>query len=672
MVEQVNQQVPRTKARLAIPVGLIKYMQIAIDLLLLGSMFLVTYLLRFDFRVPNAQWVQAWFQLPMVVLLQFGCMTLLGVYSFVWRYIGLRELYTFVQAGIVAAIPLLALRLLLPDHMDRWRVPLSVTAVDGILAFGSVLGARIVRRAVFEHTQWSREGDTQRLKNVLLVGAGRAGALAARELGSRRTNGLRIKGFLDDDLQKQGSVIQGARVLGGTDAIPKLVAQHQIDFVIITIAKASRRDIRRIVRVCEAVPVPVRITPAYHEVLEGRVEVSQVREVQIEDLLGRDPVRLDEGLLDGLLNEKVVMVTGAGGSIGSELCRQAARFKPSLLLLVERSEFALFNMDRELAARFPNIPRIPCLADVGDAVRMEQLLAAHRPKAILHAAAHKHVPLVEQNPVEAIKNNSLATTQLGELAGEYGVDVFVLVSTDKAVNPSSVMGASKRLAELFVQGLNERFRTRYLAVRFGNVLGSTGSVIPIFKEQIKNGGPVTVTHPEMTRYFMTIPEATQLVLQAAAMGAGGEIFILDMGEPVRIVDLAKDLIRLSGFRPNEDIPIAFTGIRSGEKLFEELVVEGEGATPTHHPKIFVGKIARHTAQQMESIRQELSSVVTEPQDSSQRLRLLLRSYIPEALIEAPSTGRPNHSEPRAATPEGPSELSDTGQVESSSSTRVLH
>jgi FlaA1/EpsC-like NDP-sugar epimerase len=425
---------------------------------------------------------------------------------------------------------------------------------------------------------------------VLLVGAGRAGVQAAREIVGRGDMDLEIVGFVDDDPAKQGTVIQGFKVIGTSRDLPRLVPELGIHHVVITIAQASRTDIRRIVEICESIPVKAQIIPGLYQILSGSVEISRIRDIEIEDLLGREPVTLDEGLLRGVLDGQAVMVTGAGGSIGAELARQVARFGCSSLLLVERAEFALFEIDRELRRGWPDLAIVPLVADVCDRELMRGLMSRYRPAVVLHSAAHKHVPMMESNPTEAVKNNILATRSLGEVAGESGVESFIQISTDKAVRPTSVMGASKRVAELAVQDLNPRYPTRFVSVRFGNVLGSAGSVIPLFREQILAGGPVTVTHPDMVRYFMTISEAAQLVLQAGAMGDGGEIFILDMGEPVRILDMAKDMISLFGLKPFDDIDIVFTGMRPGEKLFEELETEGEHIAKTRHPKIFIGEI----------------------------------------------------------------------------------
>jgi FlaA1/EpsC-like NDP-sugar epimerase len=458
---------------------------------------------------------------------------------------------------------------------------------------------RVSRRALFEYQEKRDRAETvgtSERKPALLVGAGRAGLLAAREISGVGDVALEVKGFVDDDPAKQGSVIHGFPVLGTTEDLARLVKEMGIAQVVITIARISRRDILRIIDVCHKIPVKLRIIPGLYQIIQGKVQVSRIRNVQIEDLLGREPVELDEEQVGKFLAGRTVMVTGAGGSIGSELARQVARFRPAHLLLVERAEFALFEIDQELRRAFPELSIQPLVADVGEEPRMRSIFNVHRPHVVLHAAAHKHVPMMEANPAEAIKNNILGTRTLGELAGETGVEAFVLISTDKAVRPTSVMGASKRVAELVVQDLGRKHPTRYVGVRFGNVIGSAGSVVPIFREQIRRGGPVTVTHPDMRRYFMTIPEAAQLVLQAGAMGEGGEIFILDMGEPVRILDLAVAMITLTGLKPFEEMDIVFTGLRPGEKLYEELELFGEDIAKTRHPKIFIGKLGAYSSE----------------------------------------------------------------------------
>ncbi len=613
-----------------------KRYQLALDVTVLVTAFILAYLLRFDFAIPAQDFQRLLIQLPYVVLLQFLTLLLAGVYKFIWRYIGMAEVRTFFIAAWWSSVIILGLRLGLPESAQDWRVPLSVVLIDTIFAYGGTLGVRVLRRAVYE---WSKqlqnapESGHDRRKAVLLIGAGSAGMIAAREINRDGSLGLDIKGFVDDEMNKQGSLIQGVKVRGTTQDLPRLARELSIDHVVITIAHASRQQFRRILDICEQASLKVRIIPGLDDIIRGRVRLTRIRDLQIEDLLGRDPVRLDEKNVRLFLNGKTVMVTGAGGSIGSELSRQVGQFSPDRLLLVERAEFALFEIDRELRGAWPDLEIVPLVADVSDESRLRSIFETYRPHVVLHAAAHKHVPMMESNAAEAVKNNVLATRLLGETAGEYGVAAFVLISTDKAVRPTSVMGASKRLAELIVQDLDRCYDTRYVAVRFGNVIGSTGSVIPIFLEQIRRGGPVTVTHPNMMRYFMTIPEAAQLVLQAGTMGRGGEIFTLDMGEAVRILDLAKDTITLSGLKPYEDIDIVYTGMRPGEKLFEELDMTDELLAKTTHPKIFIGKIAAYPG---EKIRQACEHLFLLTRDGrNKELYQCLGELLPEARLASP-------------------------------------
>jgi FlaA1/EpsC-like NDP-sugar epimerase len=640
-------------------VGLVaRQLQFVLDLSVLVGAFAISYLLRFEFSIPKDFLRDALVQAPYVVLVQFSALVATGVYSFIWRYVGMRELGAFARAVAFAAVPVLALRVGLPPSLQSWRVPLSIIIMDTVLVFAGVVGLRTVRRVLHERVQRRLPlgaAEVIERKPVLLVGAGRAGVLAAREIQGRGETALQIRGFVDDDPDKQGSVIHGVKVLGKTEDLPRLVREIGVDHVVITIAQGSRKDIRRIVTICETIPIKVRIIPGLFEILQGQVSVSVIRDLNIEDVLGREPVQLDEAEVQRFVVGKTVMVTGAGGSIGSELARQVARFGAARLLLVERAEPALFMIDRELRAREPEVDVVPLIADIGDEARMRGIFACYRPALVIHAAAHKHVPLMEQNPTEAVKNNVLATHQLARLAGEADVEAFVQISTDKAVRPTSIMGASKRAAELLVQDLQGRHRTRYVAVRFGNVIGSAGSVIPVFREQILKGGPVTVTHPDMVRYFMTIPEASQLVLQAGAMGAGGEIFILDMGEPVRILDVAKDMITFSGLKPFEDVDIVFTGMRPGEKLFEELQTTGETIAKTRHPKIFIGKIARCPEDRVRHALARFSALAREQDEPA--IRRLFAEFVPESdlTLDAPVAPRraPARDEPdaRSSVPE---------------------
>jgi FlaA1/EpsC-like NDP-sugar epimerase len=618
--------------------------QTTLDVATLAIAFVAAYLLRFDFHIPADLVGQVLVQAPFVVLLQFLALTVSGARSSIWRYTGLSHVKSFLYAAVGSMLTVAFMRLALPDSYQSWRVPLSVNLIDVLLAFAGTLALRVGRRLTYEEgkrwEQLKEKVEGKKRRSVLLIGAGQAGVLAAKEILGRGDLDLEIKGFIDDDRKKLGrSVVRGRKILGTTADLPRLVFSLGIDHVVITIAQASRQEIQRIVGLCEAIPIKVRIIPGLYEILEGRVEISRIRDVQIEDLLGREPVQLDLESISRELAGKTVMVTGAGGSIGAELAQQVIRFLPSKLLLVERAEFALFNIDRTLRGLNSACPIVPLVADVGDLSRMRFIFASYRPQVVIHAAAHKHVPLMETNPREAIKNNVLNTRLLSLLAAEFKAEAFVLISTDKAVRPTSIMGASKRLAELVVQDMSRSCETRFVAVRFGNVIGSNGSVVPIFQEQIRKGGPLTITDKAMQRYFMTIPEAAQLVLQASAIGKGGEVFILHMGEPVRIMELAETLIALSGLRPHQDIKIVETGIRPGEKLNEELRFETEETVATSHPKIFISKIATLESEALQIALERLTELVQDKNEDE--LRSFLNGLITEARLTCfASDGQP--------------------------------
>ncbi len=619
--------------------------QFAIDLMLMSGVYVVAYLLRFEFAIPRQMASYMFQQLPFVVGLQWCLLVLLGAYRRIWRFISLVDIPPFLAACLLTMIPFMLIRAgMRPEH-ESFRVPYSVSMMYATFSFLVLMGIRVMRRISIERGQKQAidfsEGTGPRRdqpSRVVLMGAGRAGVMAARELTGRSNVTMRVVGFLDDDPSKRGAVISGIPVLGDMGEIKRLAETKQVDGAIITIANAPREQIYRIVHLCEDCHVPTRIIPALHEILSGAVSVATLRPVQIEDLLGREVVHLDVRSINQFVAGKRILVTGAGGSIGSEMVRQLSGFGPSEILLVERCEFGLYEINREMMAKTKSVRFVPVVADITDVGRMGDVFATYHPHVVVHAAAYKHVPLMEVNEVEAIRNNTLGTHRLADLAGQNGVEVFVLISTDKAVNPTSVMGASKRLAEIAMQNLCTRHvGTRFVAVRFGNVLGSTGSVIPLFREQIRKGGPVTVTHPDMQRYFMTIPEASQLVLQAASMGRGGEIFVLDMGQPVKIVDLARDMIRLSGLEPDLDIRIEFTGLRPGEKMFEELHNDSENVERTRHPMIFIGKIPVYPAQSVESV---LANCDTLSQSGdADGIRNLIQHMLPEAKLEnvAPRT-----------------------------------
>ena len=436
-----------------------------------------------------------------------------------------------------------------------------------------------------------------------------------------------VVGFIDDNPKKRGARIHGLPILGITSQIKQIAKTNNIDEIVIAMPSATHKERRKVIEHCQGANLKFSTVPNLVAIASGEVRVSQIREVDINDLLGRNPVTLDLDGIKNFIQEKTILITGAGGSIGSEMCRQVAAFKPSTLVLVEQAENALFFIERELRSAFQNLDIKAHICDIADAARVDFLFSQYHPQVVFHAAAHKHVPLMETNPGEAIKNNVVGTRTIAQAADKYHAGHFVMISTDKAVNPTSIMGSSKRLAEMTIQCLNAPSKTDFVTVRFGNVLGSNGSVIPIFRRQIANGGPVTVTHPEMMRYFMTIPEASQLVLQAATMGHGGEIFLLDMGEPVKIVDLARDLITLSGFRPGDDIEIKFSGMRPGEKLFEELATTGENMQPTRHPKISIWKTPPVDQRQLEKTVADLLAV-SDKSDHHQ-IVTLIKCAIPE-------------------------------------------
>lgn len=569
--------------------------QFLIDIgVLVFALFLAT-LVRFDWDVPRRVLVQLVIVLPYVVALQYTFLFAFGITRFSWRYISLRDAVRIFVAISAATAVLVALRFLSPQLVDAFPVarygivPLGVLLGDFVLSFVGLTGVRALRRILGERVESKRHRrDEKAPAPTLLVGAGQGGVLIAQEITRRPDLGILPVAFVDDDPVKQGAVIHGIKVKGTTKDLLHLAQRHGAKQALITISNAPGSAIRRVTESCNEAGLAVKIVPGAYEIVGGRVNLSRIRDVAIEDLLRREQVKLDTESVAGLVRGQPVMVTGAGGSIGSELCRQVAAYRPSRLILVERGENSLFEIHSELRRRFPDLEAVPCVADVTDVPRITAVFREHRPMVVFHAAAHKHVPMMEWNPAEAVKNNVLGTQVVADLADSLEVDRFVMISTDKAVNPTSVMGATKRAAELYVQALSLQSATHFATVRFGNVLGSAGSVIPIFRRQIRDGGPVTVTHPDMTRYFMTIPEAVHLVIQAGALSRGGETFILDMGQPVRIIDLAHDLIRLSGLEPDKDIEIRFTGVRPGEKLFEELSTTSEGIERTTHPKIFTG------------------------------------------------------------------------------------
>lgn len=529
-----------------------------------------------------------------------------------WKYVSLDDMLCIANQVTVGSLVLGGIQLLVPD---TFAVPISVLLIDWAFAFVALMTVRVSVRFFKERVQTqlaqffhlSKATPVVDRANIVIVGAGDAGEALVREIQAHPELKLNVIGFLDDDPHKAGARIHHIPVLGTIREAEKVSQRYDFQRFLIAVPSANQKQMRQIVRELSYTRLPYQTLPSFDQLVSGQVMVSQFREVQIEDLLHRKPVQTDLASIGKLIRNRVVLVTGAGGSIGSELCRQIMKLEPACLVLAEQAENSLFYIEQELIRTFKDTTThvVPAIVDITDRARLKELFHQYQPEFVFHAAAHKHVPMMECNPSEAVKNNIFGTKNVVDLSHAFGCQSFVMISTDKAVNPTSVMGTTKRAAELYIQGMNRISATRFITVRFGNVLGSAGSVIPTFKDQIRRGGPVTVTHPEMNRYFMTIPEAVQLVLQSFAMGKGGELFTLDMGEPVKIADLAYDLIRLSGLRPHEDIEIVYTGLRPGEKLYEELYLDSENSRPTSHPKIVV---ASCPGINFEKISQKLSTV----------------------------------------------------------------
>jgi FlaA1/EpsC-like NDP-sugar epimerase len=548
------------------------------DALAASLAWYLAYQLRFNFEVPTEFFAVLTFCLPGVVLIQMMGFYLFGLYRGVWRFASVIDLQRIVMSALLTGVVVMAGLFMVRSN---FVVPRSVLILDPILLIVMMGGSRFLYRALKEHQLYGLRAS--RGEPVIVLGHDVVAVTLIKNL--LHSNEWRVVSILDDSKSMHGREILGVRVHGGLNTLSKVVSRYGARHVIIAMPSASHQDRRRALNAAKALKLKVLTVPAIDDLMSGRVSVSEIRPVDVEDLLGRDTVNLDNSGLQTLMSGNVVMVTGAGGSIGSELCRQILRFNPNLLICFDISEFALYQLEQSLSAQGLNVKLLCVVGDVKNRSRLDNLLAKHQPKVVFHAAAYKHVPLMENDNVsEAFNNNVLGTYTIAQASKAANVKKFVLVSTDKAVNPTNVMGATKRLAEMVCQGLQEEKGTRFVMVRFGNVLGSSGSVIPKFREQIKAGGPVTVTHPEITRFFMSIPEAAQLVMQAGLMGAGGEIFVLDMGEPVRIVDLAKDMIKLSGFEEDE-IAIEFSGLRPGEKLYEELLANDEHTLPTPHEKL---------------------------------------------------------------------------------------
>lgn len=557
---------------------------ILIDLLFINLSLVLAFLIRFEGIIPQRYLKNLWAMCIIASAIGIGFFYIFQLYNNLWKYASLSEMFMIGFACLGACgMTYLSFRYL------EYRVPFSVYMLYGFMIVGFTGLNRIIYRVFRRYPTILSRLLTRDYRRVMVVGAGEAGAMVIKELQAHPEIKMKPVVVVDDDIAKHKSRIKGVRILGDRNAIPALARELKIDEIIIAMPSAPKNEIRNILDICKTTKCKLRTLPGVYELIDGKVTINNIRDVEIEDLLGREPVKVDLDKIAGYLHNEVVLVTGGGGSIGSELCRQIAQQKPKKLLILDIYENGAYELQQELLRKHPDLDQEVIIASVRERSRMEFIFDKYRPGVVFHAAAHKHVPLMEKNPTEAVKNNVFGTLNTAECADKYGTKRFVLISTDKAVNPTNIMGATKRIAEMIIQAMDKHSKTEFVAVRFGNVLGSNGSVIPLFKKQIEQGGPVTVTHPEITRFFMTIPEAVQLVIQAGAMAKGGEIFILDMGEPVKIVDLARDLIRLSGLEPDVDIEIKFTGLRPGEKLYEELLLEEEGLTATYHEKIFIGK-----------------------------------------------------------------------------------
>lgn len=579
------------------------FMLFLIDIAIIWFSVVTSYMFRFFDGIPHDYVVQ---------MLQFGAISTViiggsliyfGLYRRMWQYASIGEIVSILKAIVIGAIISYGISVLVLPARVPFGVEVRVMETILVLVGGTRFLWRVVRK--------DRTNVTDTETHALIVGAGDCGMLIAKEMMGPSFAGTKLVGFIDDNSNKYHMSILGLPVLGNRYDLPRLVKEKDIHEIIIAMPSVSRTEISEIINLAKTTGAKLKIIPALNDLIAGKISVKKLRDVSVEDLLGREPIVADMNSILGYVHNKTVLVTGAGGSIGSELCRQISPFAPDRLLILGHGENSIYTIEMELRQKFPYLNIVTIIADVQDRTRLMEIFQGYKPQVVFHAAAHKHVPLMERNPSEAIKNNVFGTRNVADCADRFGSERFVMISSDKAVNPTSVMGATKRIAEMYVQSLNTSSRTKFSAVRFGNVLGSRGSVIPAFKKQIAAGGPVTVTHPEMVRYFMTIPEAVQLVIQSGSFAKGGEVFVLDMGEPVRILTLAEDLITLSGYEPYKDINITFSGIREGEKLYEELLTDEENLGSTQHNRIFIGKPTVVSQNQLELEFKRLERVLAE-------------------------------------------------------------
>ncbi len=592
-----------------------------IDIVLIIAALYIALLLRFEGHVPP-EYIDAFYILaPLSAMITIALLFCFKLYNRVWEYASLKEMIAIFKAALLSFMifTVLSLGTPLPD------LPRSVFMINGVLVFFFVASSRIYWR-IFRDEILNRNRKAPAGRRCLIVGAGDAGAIVAKEIQQNHRLTLDVVGFIDDDPRKQGRILAGIPVIGYRTDIPELTLDRNIEEIIIAMPSASGSTIREIVKLAKKTSARLRILPGIYDSTAN--PVSSLRDIQMEDLLGREPVKTDLTEISGYLTGKTVLITGAGGSIGSEMCRQITEFSPADLIIVDNCENNLFDIEQELLSNRLTKTRLhTVLLDVKNRDKLNTVFAKYQPQVVFHAAAYKHVPMMENHPEEALQNNVCGTKYTAEMADKYGCETFILISTDKAVNPSSVMGATKRIAELVIKDLNRSSKTRFASVRFGNVLGSRGSVVPTFIKQIEQGGPVTVTHPDMTRYFMTIPEAVSLVFQAGALAGGGEIFVLDMGEPVKISDLARDLITLAGYEPDKDIQIKYTGIRPGEKLYEELFTDREGMQSTKHERIFISQ--KQLDEKYEGILNTINILNQSPISTRKDVIKLVAKLIPE-------------------------------------------
>ncbi len=583
---------------------------LVLDALILALADIAGLLIRFDMAVPQDAASSTLYAMVFTIPLRVVILAAFGMYQRLWQYSSVRDLIVVTAAVSSSYVAVMAMVMISPRLSWSRGAALISYMVALALVGASRLHTRL--RAEFANHRAANgrsNGTSSSGCTVLIVGAGSAGAMVAKELANHPEIGKRAVGFIDDDPEKIGSVLLSLPVLGTRDQIAEVVQSHSVNEIIIAMPSAPGGVIRATMDACKDLKVRIKTLPGVYELVDGKVSVKQLRDIQIEDLLGREPVDLDLDQIGAYLAGQTVLVTGAGGSIGSEICRQITRFKPKSIVLLGHGENSIFEIEQELERRHPGQHTVAVIADVRDEHRIGRVFEQYKPDVVFHAAAHKHVPLMEANPEEALTNNVFGTRNVARAADKHGARRFVMISTDKAVNPVSVMGMSKRVAEMVVQAIGSTSQTKFMAVRFGNVLGSRGSVVPVFRKQIAEGGPVTVTHPDMTRYFMTIPEAVQLVIQAGAMGKGGEVFVLDMGEPIKITRLAEEIIRLSGMEPGKDMEIVYTGVRPGEKLFEEILTTEEVATSTKHKKIYVAKDAEPDVEVLRATMREIAAAV---------------------------------------------------------------